>query len=194
MTGKYLPILPGFPVPRGNPASCKNTFYRSGKMFHMDLSVALQLNIDPQNKNLLFIELIFMSYTLATPCSSSLTRVRICLILSMPSAEILRKLPSVSRSQYFCHRKDYIEKRCRERRNFAIVHLSIVLLLMDKCRSLLNILVIILPQRAFKNLRPADGDVICQFSNSSGKMIICPTMNINLLFVGGASIFAKFLS
>ena len=27
-----------------------------------------------------------------------------------------------------------------------------------------------------------------------GKMIICPAMNINLLFVGGASIFAKFLS
>ena len=25
-------------------------------------------------------------------------------------------------------------------------------------------------------------------------MIICPSMNINLLFVGGASIFAKFLS
>ena len=27
-----------------------------------------------------------------------------------------------------------------------------------------------------------------------GKMIICPSMNINLLFVGGTSIFAKFLS
>ena len=27
-----------------------------------------------------------------------------------------------------------------------------------------------------------------------GKMIICPAMNINLLFVGGASIFARFLS
>ena len=44
---------------------------------------------------------------------------------------------------------------------------------MDKCRSLvlsnsmLNILVINLPQREFKNLRPANGDVICQFSNSS---------------------------
>ena len=30
--------------------------------------------------------------------------------------------------------------------------------------------------------------------NLHGKMIICPAMNINLLFVGGASIFAKFLS
>ena len=27
-----------------------------------------------------------------------------------------------------------------------------------------------------------------------GEMIICPYMNINLLFVGGASIFARFLS
>ena len=111
MTGKYLPILPGFPVPSGNTAPYKNTFYRSGKMFHMDLSVALQLNIDPQNKNLLFIELIFMSCTLATPCSSSLTRVRICLTLSMPSAEFLRKLPSVSRSQYYC--SEWVQHTCR---------------------------------------------------------------------------------
>ena len=28
----------------------------------------------------------------------------------------------------------------------------------------------------------------------TGNIIICPSMNINLLFVGGASIFAKFLS
>ena len=27
-----------------------------------------------------------------------------------------------------------------------------------------------------------------------GNITICPSMNINLLFVGGASIFAKFLS
>ena len=79
----------------GNASSCKkslNTYYRSDNMSRIVSPVVLQLNTDPRNKNLLPVELIFISFTLATPCSSSLTRVRICSILSMLSGEILWKL------------------------------------------------------------------------------------------------------
>ena len=42
------------------------------------------------------------------------------------------------------------------------------------------------------------GTQFCKFqirpSDLIGNITICPAMNINFLFVGGASIFAKFLS